>query len=709
MIRESLILGWILGGCHALAETTLIGWCGGELTVADFLILVLVYGSLGAMGGALLSIFVLPLVRPRCLLVPSILAYTAMGAWLVVGPYRGWHPWFGLVVVLLAGMGVLVPALRRPEDHLGLVPRIVGACFLTVGATIIATEGGSLDPAKRGWLVASFAVAGTAPFLVALAQRRRSSPHHRPGLGVAGLAVAGLLALDLGLWLTVWPADISWHARRAPARPEESRRARPEDPRRDRGGGERPDVILIVLDTVRADHMDLFGYSRETMPSLARFARSDCVVARPIVSCAPSSLASHGSIFTGMYPSSHGGHKPFADDANPPPFGYFVRDDVKTLAEAMTETGYRTVGISANHGVLSSFGLDRGFETYDATPARSHLPERLSWLGTFRVRGKSASRLLRRRLPRSWTRRAAWLNPDVPHYRRGEEVIDLAMSRIEAYPDEQLFLFLNLMDAHSPYLPVSKLADRFVERPSGIDWTGYPHHLLDGGAAGVEEIGPQNLEFIIGQYDAELLYLDGQCRRFFDALKAAGRYDEAMIIVVSDHGESFGEHGELHHGRSLYQSQVSVPLLIKLPRSRSGVGPASAGPMQTVDLFPTILRVAGGEIPDTVEGSPWAVGRNHSLSERFAHTRRGERPPRELVAVTLGNWKYIRTSTGEEESYDLADDPGELKNLIGTDPVREEEARRIIAARDARLLRLRSGSRIDRAALERLRSLGYVK
>ncbi|MCZ6601856.1 MAG: hypothetical protein O6952_02485, partial [Planctomycetota bacterium] len=168
LIRESLILGWILGGCHALAETTLIGWCGGELAVADFLILVLVYGSLGAFGGALLSIAVLPLVRLsdagtrlRCLLVPSILAYTGTGAWLVAGPYRGWHPGFGLVVVLLAGMGVLVPTLRRPQDHLGMVLRIVGACFLTVGATIIATEGGSLDPAKRGWLMASFAVVGT--------------------------------------------------------------------------------------------------------------------------------------------------------------------------------------------------------------------------------------------------------------------------------------------------------------------------------------------------------------------------------------------------------------------------------------------------------------------------------------------------------------------------------------------------------------------
>jgi len=182
-----------------------------------------------------------------------------------------------------------------------------------------------------------------------------------------------------------------------------------------------------------------------------------------------------------------------------------------------------------------------------------------------------------------------------------------------------------------------------------------------------------------------------------------------LIIVVSDHGESFMEHGFVAHGTNLYEPEISVPLLIKLPARYAATPPPAASAMQFVDLFPTIMAILGGDIPPNVQGRPWGVGREFAMSEEFCLHRSYERTRRELFAVTMKGWKRILSTDGTEECYDLSKDPGELRNLASCQPDIARLAREALAVRNASLRRSRAGDEPDESLMERLRALGYVK
>ncbi len=475
----------------------------------------------------------------------------------------------------------------------------------------------------------------------------------------------------------------------------------------------RPPIVLIVLETVRASHLELYGYERETMPNLTRFAREHGVVVDRAIANGPSSLPSHASLFTGLHPPRHGAHKPFRDDPNPPPYAYPLRKDVDTLAFRLARAGYWTVAISANHGPLSpEFGLHRGFQFYRAVPGDRHMLMRFSAWGLQPPKSALAQRWL------------AALDRVLPfwggeyllgvHYQRAEAITDLAIAALDSAGHRPIFLFLNYLDAHTPYDPPAPFRDRFPGRDPALGVGGVDEATREAVLAGERDLTPAEREHLRALYDGELAYLDAQLGRLLDTLETRPRWRDTLVVITSDHGEALGEHGLLGHSLGLYDEVTWVPLVVKPGADTPGAPPPGsrmAGPFESVDVFATALAHARVPAPDGIDGLPWGEGRDRALAWLYPD-RATERYPRlagERRSVEHSGWKLIRSSAGDVELYDLGDDPGETSNLAAdrTGLRHDLEVELSRGAKEERRSDTGSGT-ISRETLERLRDLGYV-
>jgi arylsulfatase A-like enzyme len=285
-------------------------------------------------------------------------------------------------------------------------------------------------------------------------------------------------------------------------------------------------------------------------------------------------------------------------------------------------------------------------------------------------------------------------------YLLAEEVTELALRWLEPRRHRPFFLFLNYMDPHAPYLPVRGYRDLFpqADSPQILD-----RARIESGERAIldRERGP-----LVDGYDAELRYLDDQLHRLFVRLAEWEQLDHTLVVIVGDHGESFGEHFELEHATGLHEPQLRVPLILRRPGQRSGS--RVARPVHLVDVMPTILAETGLEPPPGLQGmSLFEEGpRPYPVT---AHLGRYRRDYVES-AIYSHPWKLIVSSAGEVELYDLQADPIESVNLAPEHPhlVRElsrelEGFKREVGPRfdpDSRPL--------DSETLEALRSLGYV-
>jgi arylsulfatase A-like enzyme len=476
-----------------------------------------------------------------------------------------------------------------------------------------------------------------------------------------------------------------------------------------------PNILLVVLDTVRADHLDLFGYERETMPNLRRFAREECQVSMRMFTTASWTAPSHGSMFTGLYPSAHGAHYPFVHDKSPANISYPLREDIPTLAEFLGAHGYQTAGIGANFVILSTFGLPRGFEFYDVSPGSAHLAGMASWLYRFRLGSlRSAGEAVRDGLPASLQRRAVLLNRRQPPYRRAHEITDSAVRWLDRDRDRPFFLFLNYYDAHTPYFPPPEDDERFAPRPAGEDWLSFPDERYGARTWGEGEFTPEEQRFLVGQYDAELVALDREFGRLLQYLRDSGLIENTLILVTTDHGESLFDRGFVGHGGTLYGAETNGFLVAKTPVSLGDMQPSPL--MQSVDLFPTIAAAIGAPAPERMQGSPWGQGRDYALSEVFCRdcaygaTERHKAFHRELVAVIADHYKLIRSTRDPDEVYDLDTDPEELQRVSAPDPEFLRRAEAILAERNAILGEAATQEQpANEEQLRKMRSLGYVK
>jgi arylsulfatase A-like enzyme len=332
-----------------------------------------------------------------------------------------------------------------------------------------------------------------------------------------------------------------------------------------------PDVVLVVLDTVRAGSVSTYGYSRPTAPGVDALAREGALF---LDATSPStwSLPSHASLFTGRYPSSHGAHAEH----------HFLDDRFPTLAEVMERSGYETFCFTANAWISDGLGLTRGFAWQD-TSLRNQ--------GGAGVGFSFVHRLLDR-LGLQETDKGGGLV--------AEAFGEWAAAR-PADAERPAFVFLNFIEAHFPYhqLPHEHLF-RFTDRPYGelreisVDLLGAQ---FGGAGRAVEEVG----EPTRAMYDGGIVHTSELLEHVVEALRARGTLDDTILVVLADHGEVLGERGGFFgHGPSLYQESVGVPLLVRYP-ARVPAGVRVAEPVSTLGVFATILQLADLPAPPTLQ------------------------------------------------------------------------------------------------------------
>ncbi|MCK4414009.1 MAG: sulfatase-like hydrolase/transferase [Candidatus Eisenbacteria sp.] len=706
---QLVALGSLAGLCHAVAESTLLGWIGIAIRPLDHLLLAVSYVLLGALGGALLALLI-PLLR-RVTRHPGR-ADTYLFFLIVVAGVNGFlagaqvlaltsriHSTVALAFLTLILLLFATLTYRRPRTPGIMLAFLLGTSFAATGASFSA---GLWPEIHRYSLRLDFALSLCLPVLISLAflivspasskRRARSVPCWLLWTGI-------LYGVHLALWFLIWPAEIGWHI----DRPSASSHAR---------GPERPKILMVVLDTVRAQNIELFGYARQTMPFLTGFARKECDFVTAALANAAETLPSHASMFTGHFVYSHRAHKAsLAEHGVSPAYLHPLDDRHPTLSRWLGQHGYETAAISANYGQLSGYGLRRGFGHFDCLLSDSHLCRQLCWLFTLRSGDHALGATMMYRLPDRLTAASVAFTCWQPGYRSAQRIVGLAIDWLSQQGERPSFLFLNLMDAHDPYLPPPEYRERFGKRDPSITWMGFPAALRQRAQYQGQPFPRKDLDFAISQYDAELAYLDDQLRRLFTYLRTAGQLEKTLVIIVGDHGEGFWEHGALQHGTTLYNTQTRVPLLIKFPAGGNAGPPPPAPHIQPVDIMPTIAQLLGLESPAGVQGSPWGGDRSYALAENYVHWARHPKFHRELVAVEAGGIKYIQSTSGEEELYDLRVDPHETRNLITVRPEVAARLRALIEPRREALSRqppVREAQPEDDALREKLRSLGYL-
>ncbi len=695
------VVGLVAGGTHALVETALVRGLGLPLTGLDLAVQAAVWGG-GAASAVASVIFAVTLLRPRLAGSPDALIRLSFGVatlgylavfFKIVGDHRAslFQAGIWAAPALAASLFALVgPTGRRGRaGWLCASAAAVSAAFC--GAQLLEVELGRLPEANRGDLI--FAVTASMGALAALAWVWNLAPLRLrfPGVIAAPQAVLAVLAVGL---IVAGPPGYEW---RSVNRPLALAQAPPPG-----------NFILIVLDTVRADHLDLFGYERETMPLLkARAERGEFDLVRKIHANSSWTPASHGSMFSGLFPWQHGAHRGRFNQKNLPERVSPLRTDIETIAETMGDNGYVAGGVSGNYGYMSGYNFDQGFTHYDSVPGPPFLARDLLWIYQINrdTYAFKPGMLLYGRMPAGLARSSIAFNRFRPVARRAEEVRTQALQWLDANQHRPFFLFMNFIDAHTPYLPVEQDYEVFVPAPDGLTLDSFDEDFA-ATKKGVP-VPPDRLAYYMGQYDAEMREMDRVLDGFLEELDRRGLTDESLVFITSDHGEAFMEHGHLVHGETLYENQIGVPLLVKLP-AKWPAGKLEVGPaMQHVDFFATAAATLGFPQPPGLAGTPWGLGREHALAEVYCCLTEWKNRDGDLAAVVMGDDKLIVSSEGWREAYDLAADSHEKQALPKPPGALDAKAMEVIGSREYGAETELTGEETPEMR-DKLKSLGYI-
>ena len=400
-------------------------------------------------------------------------------------------------------------------------------------------------------------------------------------------------------------------------------------------GSPSPNVVVITIDTLRADHLGCYGYQQIRTPNIDSLA-TDGVRFERAYTPVPVTLPAHTVLFTGTYPLLSGIHDFSANKLGP---------TQPTLASVLKEQGYTTGAVIGSAVLDSRFGLNRGFDFYYDHFDFNRLQES---------------------------------NLDEME-RPGNVVADTALDWLAKHDGKKFFLWMHLYDPHFPYRPPAPYSEQYKDRP----------------------------------YDGEIAFADAQVGRLICFLKDKGLYQNTVILLTGDHGESLGEHGEKTHGFFIYNATLHIPVIFHLPGQRL----VNSVPelVSLADLMPTVLQVLKVDVPSQVQGRnllPLMTAKKEDESQGlYAETFL----PRlhfnwsELRGLETSNYHFI--DAPKPELYDLTKDPGETQNLYPTKKAVAEEMR----ARLTTLIRQYSGGQelaektgLDPALMERLQSLGYA-
>jgi arylsulfatase len=424
----------------------------------------------------------------------------------------------------------------------------------------------------------------------------------------------------------------------------------------DRSQGQ--DIVLVVVDTLRADHLGAYGYERPTSPRIDALA-SGGTLFENAWSAAPWTLPSILSILTGRYPSDHR----VEND------GLRLGEEVPTLAEVMREHGYATAAFVSHIYVSGVFGFARGFERFED-------------FGVSR-----------------------------PEYRLEEEmeptadrVTEAALAWLREQREGPIFLLVHYFDPHWPYAPPASYDDIFPQVYDGPYDAGYDS--ISKFQAPTVPLPENYRAFLLARYDGEIRFVDDAVGRLMDGVIDAGRADRTWMIVTADHGEEFKEHGSMGHGRQLFEESIRVPLVIGRPagsageavgeRREKGAPPRrQREPVSGVDLFPTVLDLAGiGTESGSLAGrslaqagrdrdGTWQAGAERPLISETIRLNAYRK------SVRMGSLKLIHyMDEDRDELYELSTDPAERDDLSISRP---EDLRRLLRALFAKVDLLSDG------------------
>jgi arylsulfatase A-like enzyme/Tfp pilus assembly protein PilF len=400
-----------------------------------------------------------------------------------------------------------------------------------------------------------------------------------------------------------------------------------------------PNLVVITIDTLRADHLGCYGYKLIKTPRIDALA-ADGILVEKAFSPLPLTLPAHASLFTGTYPLFHG-VRDFT--------GFTLGKDRTTLATMLKSAGYRTGAVISSAVLEARWGINQGFDFYfDNFPPV---------------------------VAQNWQSVAE---------RRGDEVVRETVRWLDRNGKGPFFLWTHLYDPHDPYTPPSPYDRQYASRP----------------------------------YDGEIAYSDENVGRVIDALKKRGLYDNSLVILLGDHGESLGEHGEKTHGLFIYDATVRIPLIFKLPGATAARGRRIAGPLRIIDVLPTSLQALGLSqkirTPEVQGRSAYlalldkaSLPDSTPLAESMLPFYQFEWSP--LASIRRGNLKYI--DSAKPEFYDLETDPGEKRNLYAQRKVDAAQLKDMLKKEVARFSPRKPPplpKGVDPATLEKLTSLGYI-
>jgi arylsulfatase A-like enzyme len=434
-------------------------------------------------------------------------------------------------------------------------------------------------------------------------------------------------------------------------------------------------VIMIMVDTFRPDWIGCYGNQNISTPHIDALAR-DGVRFSTVYAQATHTKPSTASLLTSRYPSEHRAiHK---NDVLP--------NSVTTVAEVYAKAGYYCGGIVTNVNLAPIYNFQQGFNEFTYLP-----PKYLFGANESASRSiiYGVIRLIRMKLVKS-----LW----VQHfYRSGETVTGYVTNFMQREKDKKFFLFVHYMDPHDPYF----------EHP--YDGKGYSR-------AAMPNPDPKFVEPFKHNYTQEIEYMDGWIGKVVEDLKSNGLYDNSLIVLTADHGEEFYEHGGWWHGTTLHEEQVRIPLIIKFP------GGVEAGTVRndlarSIDITPTILELSGIDRPELMHGSGLfeATSDSPRATSVFSET---DHEGNVVQMLRIGPWKYIKTNPENprkqppEQLFNVEQDPNELQNLAGSDPVRSSEMLKDLNSQYQEILANQekgSEKNLDKATQERLRALGYTQ
>ena len=464
-----------------------------------------------------------------------------------------------------------------------------------------------------------------------------------------------------------------------------------------------PNIILIMMDSVRRDALSCYGRRPQTSPNIDALAVQS-VVFDDAVSTSSWTLPAVASIFTGKYASCHG-----ADD------GYnYLNVHHETMAEILARNGYQTSAFCANSNVSTFTGLNRGFEFFNDL----HYPNVDIVNKAFKAYAKGVRTVLKRKIKYHET---------LVLYREAKRWL-----KEKRDPRRPFFMYVHENEAHYPYQPPRRFRREFLRLSAArVRAINQDRELF---VAGKVKMTSQDLTNLRLLYHAEIRYLDYRLGQFVDFLRAEGLWDDLLLIITADHGDNFGEHGLLGHGLSLYDSLLKIPLVIYYPGKLSPR--RVSGQVQLCDILPTVIDLA--DLPDEVVKQAYQ-GRNlaglvsgiNPMEDRAAFAEHAmqnltlfeakipnlggdfyKKYKRATRAVRADGFKYIWSSNGERELYDLDSDPEETRNVIGQYPDKARALQNTLSNwldsfvpdtyRD-------SLPEADEVVTQRLRDLGYLE